>query len=255
MGALKRSDLLDGQIAIVTGASGVIGGAIARAMGLAGASLVVLGRSEDKLRTLQQQLAKDGIRSESVVGDVTNPDDGKRCVNFSEQIFGGVDILVNCAGIIRREAVEETSFDLWNEVLDVNIGGSFLMCKAVLPVMIKSTSGKIINVSSQMASMPHPGSSPSYGSSKAAQESLTRNLAYHYAPYNIRVNSLAPGSINTPLANTMNLEMKKRLKDLIPLGRLGEPNEVANAALFLASNMSSYVTGTTLHVNGGSFMT
>ena len=170
------------------------------------------------------------------------------------ETFGSVDILVNCAGIITRSPVEEMSDEEWHRVIDVNLHGALYLTRNVLPIMRQNTYGKIINITSQMAHTPHPSASPSYEVSKSGLTALTRHIALKYAKYNVCVNNIAPGSIDTDLPKSMSNEARQRLKNEIPMLRLGDTEEVADCALFLASNMSSYITGNTIHVNGGSLI-
>jgi 3-oxoacyl-[acyl-carrier protein] reductase len=168
--------------------------------------------------------------------------------------FGRVDVLVNCAGIITRTPMLDLAHEDWHQVINVNLHGTYYMCQAVLPQMCEQQSGKIINITSQMASMPHPGASPSYEVSKAAMAALTRHMALHFASHNIQINAVAPGSIDTDLPKSMSPEARQQLKDAIPLLRLGEPEEVAELVAFLASSKANYINGATIPINGGSFM-
>jgi len=146
------------------------------------------------------------------------------------------------------------TLDERHKVINLNLHGSFYMCRKFLPSMRERRDGKIINITSQMAYLPHPSASPSYEVSKAGLTALTRHLAFQYAKYNVCVNAIAPGSIDTDMPKSMSDEARQFLKDAVPMKRLGEPEEVGSSALFLASNMSNYITGVTIHVNGGSLM-
>ena len=150
--------------------------------------------------------------------------------------------------------MEEMTLDEWHHVIDVNLHGAFYMCQVFLPGMRERNFGKLINITSQMAHIPHYSASPSYEVSKAGLTALTRHLALHYAKYNVCVNSIAPGSIDTDMPKSMSKEARKRLKNAVPMQRLGEPREVGECALFLASEKSNYITGATIHVNGGSLI-
>lgn len=247
--------MLKNKVAIVTGSSRGIGRAIALKFASNGAS-VTLVADQDKagLDQVADEVRKIGMKAIIVPGDVARPELSKKAVQRTMDEFGPVDILVNCAGIITRTPVEDLSLEDWFRVIDVNLHGTFHMCRAVLPLMRAKNKGKIINMSSQMAKLPHPSASPSYEVSKAGQIALTRHLAYHYAKYNICVNAIAPGSINTQMPNSMSPEAREKIRQAIPFRRLGEPEEVSDLALFLASSMSDYITGATLDINGGSFM-
>ena len=146
------------------------------------------------------------------------------------------------------------TLDEWYRVIDVNLHGAFHMCRSFLPGMRDRNYGKIINLTSQMAHTTHPSASPSYEVSKAGLMALTKHLAFQYAQYGICVNAIAPGSIDTDMPKSMSPEARQSLKDSVPMKRLGEPEEVGDCALFLASDLSNYVTGISLHVNGGSLM-
>ena len=161
---------------------------------------------------------------------------------------------MNCAGVITRAPFKSLTYDDWHRVINVNLSGSFYLSQEVLEVMSKKNEGKIINISSQMARIPHPSASPSYEVSKAGMIALTRHLALHYAKHNINVNAIAPGSIDTDLPKSMSPEARQRLKAAIPLGRLGEPSEVGSLAVFLAGPDSNYITGATITITGGSLM-
>lgn len=246
--------MLKNQSAIITGGSRGIGRAIAHKFAFNGASLILVAEDKQELDQVATEVRKIGADVKIVSGDIAKPELSCEIVRLALDKFQTIDIVVNCAGIITRTPVEALSLGEWHRVIDVNLHGTFHMCRAVLPFMRKRGNGKIINISSQMAKLPHPSASPSYEVSKAAQIALTRHFAYHYAKYNIRVNAIAPGSINTSMPLSMSLEAREQLRKSIPLQRLGEPDEVADCALFLASSMSSYITGEIIDVNGGSLM-
>ena len=245
--------LLKNKIALVTGASRGIGKSISLTFAREGASLVLICLDDKKnLQAVKTEAKLMGAKVLDVVGDVASANFCESLIEKAIGYFGTIDILVNCAGTISRPHIEEMSMDEWHNVIDVNLNGTLYLCRKTLPIMREQKYGKIINITSQMAHMPHPGASPSYEVSKAGITALTRHLALQYAKYNICVNNIAPGSIDTDLAKNMKQSVRQKLKDAIPMGRLGEVDEVSDCALFLASKMSSYVTGTTIHVNGGS---
>lgn len=245
---------LSGRVAIVTGASRGIGRAIAKAYCAAGAKVVILALHDEKLDEAEQEMRSTGASVSKLCGDVAEPETARRAVKSALALGGAVDVLVNCAGTISRENLEETSDESWGRVLDVNLAGSFYQCREVLPHMRERGRGKIINVTSQMAFMAHPSASPSYEVSKAGLTALTRHIALHYAKFGICANAIAPGSIDTDLPKSMSEEARAKLKAGIPLLRLGETKEVANLALFLASDCSNYITGQTIAITGGSLM-
>jgi 3-oxoacyl-[acyl-carrier protein] reductase len=246
--------LLENRVAIVTGGSRGIGRAIAELFALNGANLLLVALQKKGLLQAQAELGETGCNVEVVSGDISEPAVAQRIVGRALDMFGTVDILVNCAGVITRTPAASLSLKEWQRVLDVNLTGAFLLSQAVLPTMCAQRHGKIINITSQMASRPHPSASPSYEVSKAGLAALTRHFAYHYAQYGICVNAVAPGSIDTDLAKTQTAEQRRAMECAIPLGRLGTVTEVAGAALFLASNRADYITGATINVSGGSWM-
>ena len=246
---------LTNQVAVITGASRGIGREIALTFAREGASLVLISlKAQTALAAVRQEAEELGAAVITLLGDVSDVAFCESTYNSATEAFGTVDILVNCAGTITRAPFEEVSFEEWHRVIDVNLHGAFYMCRQFLPDMRRRNRGKVINMTSQMAHMPHPSASPSYEVSKAGLTALTRHLANQYAPYNITINAIAPGSIDTDMPKSMSEEARERLRNGVPMRRLGEPEEVGECALFLASDMSNYVTGTTLHVNGGSLM-
>jgi len=247
-------ELLRNKVAIITGGSRGLGKAIALKFASHGASLVLVATNQARLNQLADEIRNRGAKVDIVAGDIAKPEFSEEIVKVTLGHFGKIDILVNCAGVITRTPVEQLSLEEWYRVIDVNLHGTFHACRAVLPLMRTQASGKIINMTSQMAKMPHPSASPSYEVSKAGQVALTNHLAYHYAKYNICINAIAPGSINTDMPKSMSHDARERLRLGIPMGRLGEPDEVADCALFLASSMSDYITGETIDINGGTLM-
>ena len=247
--------MLHNKIAIITGASRGIGRSIALTFARNGASLFLTClQDEDNLNLVKFEAEALGAKVLTIVGDVAS---NKFCTEIASKAiedFGTVDILINCAGTITRSVTEEMRIEEWHHVINVNLHGTLYLSREVLPIMRKKAYGKIINITSQMAHMPHPSASPSYEVSKSGVSALTRHLAFEYAKFNICVNNIAPGSIDTDLPKSMTSEQRQKLKNAVPMNRLGTPEEVAESALFLASNMSNYITGATLHINGGSLI-
>jgi 3-oxoacyl-[acyl-carrier protein] reductase len=245
---------LQDKVAVVTGASRGIGRAIADAYCQAGAKVVLVALHDEKLDEAERDLRDGGAEVCKVCGDVSWPETARNAVKAASSLGAAIDILVNCAGTISRENIEQTLDESWFRVINVNLTGSFYFCREVLPKMREQRWGKIINVTSQMAFMPHPSASPSYEVSKAGLTALTRHIALHYAKFGICVNSIAPGSIDTDLPKSMSDEARAKLKAAIPLLRLGETKEVAHLAVFFGSNLSDYITGQTIAITGGSLM-
>ena len=247
--------ILQGKVAVITGASRGIGRDIALTYAQEGASLALISLEDDrKLDSVKNEAEAFGIEVMIILGDVSSIEFCELAFKKITQYYKRIDILVNCAGTITRASFEEMTFDEWHRVIDVNLHGAFHMCRLFLPGMRKQKYGKIINITSQMAHSSHPSASPSYEVSKSGLTALTRHLAAKYAQFNISVNAIAPGSIDTDLPQSMSSEARLKLKKAIPMQRLGSPEEVGSCALFLASDMSSYVTGISMHVNGGSLI-
>jgi 3-oxoacyl-[acyl-carrier protein] reductase len=216
--------------------------------------VLVCHKDENSLDSVKIESELLGAKVINLVGDIASNNFCDEIVSQAIESFGTVDILVNCAGSITRSVTEEMSSEEWHRVIDVNLHGTLYLSKNILPIMRKRKYGKIINITSQMAHTPHPSASPSYEVSKSGVTALTRHLALEYAKFKICVNNIAPGSIDTDLPKSMTNDQRQKLKDAVPMNRLGAPEEVADCALFLASNMSNYITGSTLHVNGGSLI-
>jgi len=247
--------MLKNKVAIITGASRGIGKSIALTFAREGASLVlVCHKDENSLDSVKIESELLGAKVINLVGDIASNNFCDEIASQAIEFFGTVDILVNCAGSITRSVTEEMSSEEWHRVIDVNLHGTLYLSKNILPIMRKNKYGKIINLTSQMAHTPHPSASPSYEVSKSGITALTRHLALEYAKFNICVNNIAPGSIDTDLPKSMSNDQRQKLKNAVPMQRLGSVDEVADCALFLSSNMSSYVTGSTIHVNGGSLI-
>lgn len=248
---------LAGRTAIVTGGGGGIGRASALALAAEGARVVVVDIDEAAAqRTVDDISASPGAQALAVAADVSSEDDIARVVASTVEAFGGVDIVFNNAGIIRRTTVTEMDVDDWDRVFAVNVRSIFLMCRAVVPIMAAAGGGSIINTGSGWG-LKGGGQAISYCASKGAVVNMTRALAIDHGPQGIRVNSVNPGDVNTDMlrneANQLQQDPSAFLAEAAdrPLGRMGEPSEVAAAVVWLASDDSSYVTGTALSVDGG----
>ncbi len=248
-------DCLKGKSAVVTGARRGIGRAIAFAFGGAGADVALCDVVADDglLSSAKKELDKLGSRSLAMQIDVSRRDDVERMIRHGLDAFGKIDILVNCAGVwIPGETLIECGDENWDRVIDINLKGTYLCCQAAGKAMIGQKRGSIINLSSQVGLTPGAGAG-AYPISKAGIIMLTRQIALELAPHNIRVNALAPGIVKTDFNAPFwkEPEMEKRTASMVPLRRLAEPEDIAQAALFLASDSAGYITGEVLCVNGG----
>lgn len=246
--------LLEKKVAIVTGATRGIGKSIALTLAKQGASLVINGNNVDLLNQLALEIEKLGKRCLVEVGDISDPVIATKIVKTAIDHFGNIDILVNNAGINMRTPTLEMKLDDWQKVINVNLNGTLYCCMAVLPFMIQQKYGKIVNVSSSTAKTPHRNASPSYGASKAGVNYLTQHLALEMAKHNIYVNGVCPGPIETDMSTQWTDEYRQQVLSRIPLGKLGQSQNVADAVLFLASSMSDFITGETININGGTYM-
>ncbi|YCA41744.1 SDR family oxidoreductase [Bacillus sp. JZ8] len=246
--------LLENKIAIVTGASRGIGKSIALTLAKQGASLIIHGTNVELLENLADEIRTLGRECIVKAGDVADPDVAHEVVEVAIHTFGRIDILVNNAGMNMRSSTLEMGLEDWQRVLDVNLNGTLYFCKAVLPHMIEQNGGKIVNVSSTTAKTAHKNAAPSYGASKAAVNYLTMHLALEMSPYNIYVNAVCPGPVETDMSNQWTEKYRQSVTERIPLRKLGKPQNVADSVLFLASDMADFITGETININGGTYM-
>jgi glucose 1-dehydrogenase len=245
---------LENKVAVVTGSSSGIGEAIVLAFAREGAAVVVnYSRREDAAQKVLEKIEGAGGKGLVVGADVSDPKEVEAMIQQSTDAFGRLDIMVNNAGMERKMPFLEAPFEVWQETIAVNLTGAWLGCQAAAKRMVaQGDPGRIINVSSVHEDLAMPTNAP-YCATKGGVRMLMRTLAVELAPHNITVNNIAPGAIETPMDAPLEEhpdEMKELLSE-IPLGRMGKPEEVANLALFLASDDSSYVTGSTLFVDGG----
>ena len=235
---------LTGKVALITGATGGIGGAIARKMRNAGATVVVSGRNvakldaefDDEYIKIPCDLAADGGAVELVMNTIERA--------------GKIDILINNAGITRDTLLMRMTDDQFDEVINTNLRSCFKMCRAAIMPMMKNRFGRIINMASIIGAIGGPGQA-NYAASKGGMIAMTKSIAAEVASRGITANAIAPGFIKTPMTDVLPDELKKTYLAQIPAGRFGEPEDIANACVFLASDEASYINGQTLHVNGG----
>jgi 3-oxoacyl-[acyl-carrier protein] reductase len=247
--------LLANQVAIVTGGSSGIGRAIACCYAKAGAKVAIIGRDESKLQSVIQEMAS-GRNSNDFIGlsaNVSDPVSMSLALDQIIQKWGRCDILVNNAGSTQDGLLMKMSEDQWDEVITVNLKSIFLSCRHLIRVMLKQKHGSIINVSSVSGLMGNAGQC-NYAAAKAGMIGFTKSLAKEVASRSIRVNVLAPGFVTTPMTESLSSSLESNYKNLIPLGRFAQAEEIAQVALFLASHMSSYITGQVLSVDGGLYM-
>ena len=245
--------MLSEKVAVVTGASRGIGRAIALALVAQGAKVVASARNAQALDDLVAEIETQGGEATAVAGDVALESDAARLIEQAVAAYGQIDVLVNNAGITRDGLLLRMKDEDWDAVIDTNLKGAFHCIRAVAKVMSKQRSGRIINISSVVGEMGNAGQA-NYCASKAGLLGLTKSVARELARRNITVNAITPGFIVTDMTDGMTDKARETMTEQIPLGRLGEADDVAKAVIFLASEQSSYVTGQVLGVNGGMYM-
>jgi 3-oxoacyl-[acyl-carrier protein] reductase len=241
---------LTGKNALITGASGGIGGAIAKALYDAGATVALSGTRVEPLEALAAEL---GERAHVLPCNLSDKESVEALPKQAVEVMGSVDILVNNAGITRDNLFMRMSDDEWDSVLNVNLTSTFRLCKGVLRGMMKARWGRIVNISSIVGATGNPGQG-NYAASKAGMVGMSKSLAYEVATRGITVNCVAPGFIATAMTDKLTDDQKDKINAQIPAARMGTPEEIAAAVLYLASQEAGYTTGTTLHVNGGMAM-
>ena len=246
--------MLKGKVAIVTGSGRGIGKAIALKLAENGADIVINDiPGSDYADETKKEIEALGVKAIVVRGDVRNKDDVDALINQTVETFGKIDILVNNAGITRDGLMIRMSEEDWDMVLDINLKGAFNCIKAAARPMMKQRSGSIINIASVVGVMGNAGQA-NYTASKAGLIGLTKTVAKEFSSRNIRANAVAPGFIESHMTDVLPEDVKKQYFDAIPLSKFGTTEDVAKAVLFLASDLSSYVTGQTINVDGGLVM-
>jgi 3-oxoacyl-[acyl-carrier protein] reductase len=241
---------LTGKRALVTGASGGIGGAIARALHGAGAAVGLSGTRREPLEELAREL---GEQAHVLPCDLSDPQAVDALPKQAAEAMGGLDILVNNAGITRDQIFMRMSDEEWQQVLDVNLTATMRLCRGVMRPMMKTRWGRIVNISSIVGATGNPGQA-NYAAAKAGMVGLTKSIAHEVATRGITANAVAPGFIATAMTEKLTDDQKDKINAQIPTARMGTPEEVAAAVVYLSSPEAGYVTGTTLHVNGGMAM-
>lgn len=241
---------LTGKNALITGASGGIGGAIAKALHAAGATVALSGTRVEPLEALAAEL---GSRAHVLPCNLSDKDAVEALPKAAAAAMGSVDILVNNAGITRDQLFMRMSDDEWSSVLEVNLTSTMRLCRGVMRGMMKARWGRIVNISSVVGATGNPGQA-NYAASKAGMVGMTKSIAYEVASRGITANCVAPGFITTAMTDKLTDDQKSGILTNVPAGRMGDAEEIAAAVLYLASLEAGYVTGTTLHVNGGMAM-
>ena len=242
--------LLRNKNIIVTGASGGIGNSIVKKLYENEANLLATGTKVEKLKELKSNFKNLKILS----FDISQNDKIEEFIeNASKELGGNIDCIINNAGTTQDNLAIRMSINEWNKVIDVNLTSTFLLCKFAIKKMLKNKSGKIVNITSVVGHTGNLGQA-NYTASKAGIVAMSKSLAIEYAKKNININCISPGFIKTAMTDKIDEKFKEIIVSKIPSARLGEPEDIANAVLFLASNQSNYINGETLHVNGGMYM-
>ena len=241
---------LSGKTALVTGATGGIGGEIAKALHAQGAVVALSGRNKEKLDALAAEL---GSNVHTIVADLSSSEGIAALIKDAEEAMGQVDILVNNAGLTRDNLSMRMKDDEWDEVIDVNLTAPFKLAKACQRGMMKRRFGRVINISSVVGTTGTPGQC-NYVASKAGMSGWTKAMGMEVASRGITVNCVAPGFIATAMTEALNDDQKEKINATIPMSRMGTPDEIASAVVYLASSEAAYITGATIHVNGGMSM-
>ncbi|MBF0109559.1 MAG: 3-oxoacyl-[acyl-carrier-protein] reductase [Magnetococcales bacterium] len=244
---------MEGRVAIVTGSSSGIGRVIAREMAARKARLMLVSNEPEAIQDALAEVRVDAPESIATAADVTRPEDLIRVVDQAMSVFGRVDILVNNAGITRDNLLMRMKDEEWDAVLAVNLTSIFRLTRLVIKHMMKARHGRIVNIASVVGLTGNPGQA-NYAASKAGLIGFTKTLAAEVASRQITANCVAPGFIRTAMTDKLNPKAREAILSRVPMGEMGTPEDVANAVCFLASDSARYITGETLHVNGGMYM-
>ena len=244
---------LEGKNALITGGAQGIGKSIALGMAREGANVAISDVNIESAQSTADEVKALGVKSIAIKLDVSNQEDVSNAFSTFAEEFNSLDILVNNAGITKDGLILRMKEADWDAVLNINLKGSFLCSKEAVKKMVKRRYGKIISISSVVAFMGNPGQA-NYSASKAGLIGLTKTIAKEYANRGIRANAIAPGFIQSAMTDILTDEVKNEMMSAIPLGEFGTPEDVTNAAIFLASTESDYISGQVLHVNGGMYM-
>lgn len=242
---------LTGKKALVTGATGGIGGSVAKVLAASGAQLAISGSKQEKLDALNNDVF--GGKATPIACDLSNLSGVEELIKQAEEKLGGIDILVCNAGVTRDNLALRMKDEEWQQVIDINLTASFRMTRAAIKGMMKRRFGRIIYVTSVVGWSGNPGQA-NYCASKAGLTGMSKSFAQEFASRNITVNCVAPGFIATAMTDALNDDQKARINQNIPLSRMGTPDEIASGVVFLASNEAGYITGQTIHINGGMLM-
>lgn len=242
------------KVAVITGAGNGIGKAIALKFAEEGASVVAADIDEERARQAAGQITAQGGSAMAARVDISKKSEVNAAIQSAIDRFGGVDILVNNAGVLHSTPIEEITEEEWDRIFDINMKGTFLCCQAVLPSMKAKREGRIINIASNAGRDGGVSTGLAYAASKAAVIGFTRGLARRMAPYGITCNCIAPGTTRSDMINAFSEEELQRVIKSIPLGRLGEPGDIAELACLIASSSGSFITGATFDINGGLFI-
>ncbi len=241
------------KIALVTGASRGIGQAIALRLGQSGAIVIGTATTDHGAEAITQYLRDSDIQGSGIALDVNDAEQINQTLQVIRDKFGEIEILVNNAGITRDNLLARMKDEEWDEIMETNLKSVFRLSRAVLRAMMKARYGRIINISSVVGSMGNAGQT-NYAATKAGMYGFSKSLAREVGSRNITVNCVSPGFIDTDMTRSLGEELQRNMIQHVPLGRLGQPEEVASAVAFLASKEAGYITGVTLHVNGGMYM-